>query len=211
MNERTKQRLLTYLKKHGSQTAATLAKELGITSVAARQHLDSLLELGSVTFEDIKGNVGRPRRVWSLSGAGHRAFPDRHDHLLSEVLKGMRELYGEEGVEQLVRLREASAAQAYAQELTGLKSFRERLQRLAELRTAEGYMADVVEVEDGTLMLIENHCSICRAAQTSQAFCQSELRLFQALFANEAEVQRQEHIIAGDRRCAYKLVPKPAP
>jgi len=80
------------------------------------------------------------------------------------------------------------------------------VRHLAQLRTQEGYMAEVVKAEAGWL-LIENHCPICAAAQTCQKLCGSELEMFRTLLGSGVAVERVEHIIQGDRRCAYQIQP----
>ena len=78
------------------------------------------------------------------------------------------------------------------------------MSRLAQLRAAEGYMARVEE--DGQdWLLIEDHCPICAAAQSCQGFCRSELQLFQEVMGREAVVRREEHLLAGARRCVYRV------
>ncbi len=68
-------------------------------------------------------------------------------------------------------------------------------------------MAEVERVEDGYL-LHENHCPICVAATSCQGFCKSELRLFQEVLGEQAEVKRESHIVSGARRCTYRIVEK---
>ena len=92
MSDRTRTRILNALKAGGPQTAAELAASLSVTPVAVRQHLDGLLQEELVDFEDMKGAVGRPRRVWALSAAGNASFPDNHSALILSLLSGLREL-----------------------------------------------------------------------------------------------------------------------
>ena len=79
---------------------------------------------------------------------------------------------------------------------------------LAAARSAEGYMARVERGEDGSLFLIEDHCPICAAASSCQGLCRSELDIFRTLFGELAEVSREEHLMAGGRRCTYRVTPK---
>lgn len=79
-----------------------------------------------------------------------------------------------------------------------------QIERLAQLRSDEGYMAEVRLLPDG-FMLIENHCPICTAATSCQQFCKTELDVFQRLFEDKAVVTRTDHLLAGARRCAYKI------
>lgn len=204
MSDRTRTRLLNALKAGGSQSAVELAAGLDVTSVAVRQHLDGLLSEELVEYEDIKGTVGRPKRVWTLSSAGHARFPDNHSGLILGLLEGLKDLYGDEGVEKLIVHRQLAASESYGRELSGVNSLPERLAILAELRSREGYMASV-EVDGDDWLLIENHCSICTAATACQGFCRAEMSLFRTLLGKNAEIKREEHLLSGGRRCVYRV------
>jgi predicted ArsR family transcriptional regulator len=52
---------------------------------------------------------------------------------------------------------------------------------------------------------MENHCPICAAATLCQSFCRSELEIFQDVLGPGARVERTDHILAGARRCAYRI------
>lgn len=203
MSERTRTRLLTALKTSGPQTAAGLAKGLEITAVAARQHLEGLLADERVEFEDLKGGVGRPKRVWSLSAKGHAGFPDNHSGLVSGLLSGVKDLFGQEGIDRLISHRQETARKAYRQELARADNLAERLEILADVRSREGYMASV-EPDGDSFLLIENHCSICAAAKACQGFCRSEMELFQELLGETVVLTREEHLLSGGRRCVYR-------
>jgi len=79
--------------------------------------------------------------------------------------------------------------------------------RLAELRTREGYMAAWTEEADGSFLLVESHCPICAAATVCQGFCRSELDIIRTVLGPDARVERSEHLLAGARRCAYRIEP----
>jgi predicted ArsR family transcriptional regulator len=86
------------------------------------------------------------------------------------------------------------------------KTLEERVDRLVRLRSLEGYMSDSTQRDDGSYIIIENHCPICAAATSCQGFCRSELALFERLLA-PAQVRRSKHLLAGSRRCSYVVVP----
>lgn len=67
------------------------------------------------------------------------------------------------------------------------------------------FMAEYEECEDGSFVLIENHCPICAAASTCQSFCRAELTVFREVL--QAKVERTEHILHQARRCAYRVQP----
>ena len=77
---------------------------------------------------------------------------------------------------------------------------------LARLRTVEGYMADARPLEDDDgYLLVEHHCPICDAAATCQGLCRGELELFRAALGDDVEVERTQHLMAGDQRCSYRV------
>ena len=201
------ERILTLLKTRGPQKAADLGNALGITGEAARQQLmklaaDKLLEASS----EVRG-VGRPTQVWRLTPAGNARFPDAHAELTVQLIDTIRSELGEGALERLILVREEKTRTRYAAELAGLTELEERIACLAEIRSREGYMAEwrAEGAEGAEFLLIENHCPICAAATICQGLCQTELELFGAVLGQGVQVSRVDHIIAGARRCAYRI------
>ena len=46
---------------------------------------------------------------------------------------------------------------------------------------------------------------ICVAATACQGFCRAELDTFREVLGPDVSVEREEHIVQGDRRCAYRI------
>lgn len=204
---KTIERILHIIKRQGTVTAKQIAAELRITTMGARQHLQSLEDDGIVAFHDVKVKVGRPTRHWALTQKGHGQFADRHGELTIQVIEAVEHLFGSEGLEKVTAEREAHTLHYYQQQLADCDDLFSQLQTLVQLREQEGYMAELQTVESGYL-LIENHCPICRAAQRCPALCQSELNIFKQLLGEHCDIARSEHIIAGQRRCTYLIQPK---
>lgn len=202
---RTADRLLQRLKAAGPQTAAMLAERLDVTAVAVRQHLDRLAEEGLVAAEDRRESVGRPKRYWQLTAAGHGRFPDNHAGLTLEIIDAAAAVFGPAGVERLIAHREEAARDAYVRRLAGAEGLEAKVASLASLREAEGYMAEWRAEPDGSFLVIENHCPICAAASHCQALCRSELAVFAAALGPGVAVERTEHLISGGRRCTYRI------
>jgi len=202
--ERSEARLLLRLKSAGPQAAAAIGRRLGITAVAARQQLAKLEVAGLVRRETERGGVGRPRHLWSLTDKGHARFPDGHAELTLDLIRGIRKVFGLAGLDRLIAARQAASLQLYRARL-GAGSLRGKVLRLAALRSEEGYMAQAAPAPGGGYILRENHCPICVAARACQGLCRSELALFRAALGPGVEVERHEHILAGARRCAYRI------
>jgi predicted ArsR family transcriptional regulator len=143
--------------------------------------------------------------VWRLTQAGHARFPDAHAELTVQLLRTVRTELGEEALDRLIAARERETRANYTAETADATELRERVARLAAIRTREGYMAEWSEEPDGSYLLAENHCPICAAATMCQGFCRAELAVFQAVLGAGANVTRLEHIPAGARRCAYRI------
>ena len=203
---KTSDKILQMLKTQGELTAKVIATELGLTTMGVRQHLQSLEDNSDVVFEDKKATRGRPTRYWSLTAKSNSHFSDRHEELTVQLIDSVKTIFGDQGLEQLIAHREDASFKLYQAALVDAKDLAAKLAALAKLRTEEGYMASV-ESRDGVYWLLENHCPICAAASSCLNFCRSELQLFQNLLQLEASISREEHIIEGARRCAYKIVP----
>lgn len=201
----TRQAILDILKLDGPSEAADLAAKQGVSTMAVRQHLYALQEEGFVQYTESPRPVGRPAKIWALTESADRFFPDAHAELTAGLLGAMRATFGEEGLQKLIAERSAQQIRAYAARVDREDSVKEKLKALAEIRDSEGYMASVEEAEDGAYLLIENHCPICVAAQACSRLCDGELTVFRAVLGPHVSVDRADHLLAGARRCAYRV------
>lgn len=207
-SERTRDKILFHLKRRGPQTASALAKRLGVTAMAVRQHLYVLSEQGLADFDDERHRVGRPRRVWKLAPAAQAEFPDSHADLTVELIDAMGRAFGDEGLDRLIVERTRAQLERYRALMPAKDApIQKQIAAIAKIRRDEGYMAEWSKERDGTFLLVENHCPICAAAQTCQALCRDELSLIRSLLGKGVRVDREEHILAGARRCAYRISP----
>ncbi len=186
--------------------AETIAGQLGLTVPGVRRHFVALAEVGLVDFTDVTGAVGRPKRIWRLTAAADSRFPDSHASLTLEMIDAIRDVHGEIGLEALISRREVRMVERYKLALTGLRDVKSKVARLSELRSEEGYMAAWEQLDAKTYVLVENHCPICAAARICQGFCRSELEVFATVLGRDIAITREDHIVAGARRCAYRIV-----
>lgn len=202
---RTRRTIVKLLKQEGPSDAEALAAPLAITAMAVRQHLYALQKEGLVTYQEESRPMGRPAKLWELTPAADRFFPDRYAELTLGLINSMKEAFGEEGLNRLLEVRTREQIQAYQAIVPRHASLQQRLDALAEQRTEEGYMAEVMAQADGTFLLAEKHCPICAVATACTGLCQMELEIFQAALGEDVTIERIEHILAGDRRCVYQI------
>ncbi|MEI6859054.1 MAG: metalloregulator ArsR/SmtB family transcription factor [Shewanella sp.] len=203
---KTSEKIVQLLKTQGPLTVKILASELSLTTMGVRQHMQGLEDDGDVIFEDKKVVRGRPTRFWSLTSKSNSYFSNRHEELSVQLIDSVISVFGESGLEKLITHREQASLSLYQQSMLNKACLIDKLNALAELRSREGYMASIVK-DESCYWLMENHCPICASARKCLNFCHSELNLFQTLLSDEATVSREEHIIEGARRCAYKVIP----
>lgn len=200
-------RILIMLKTEGPQLAAAVGDALSISGEAARQQLAKMAEEGLVEPVTVapKGR-GRPRQLWHLTAEGNSHFPDGHAELTATLLTTVVAQLGPAALDTVIAARENETLQRYRAELSDRSDLAARVEGLAAIRSREGYMADSWQEDDGSLMLVENHCPICAAATACAGFCRSELETFRSVLS--ANVERSEHILLGARRCAYRITPR---
>jgi predicted ArsR family transcriptional regulator len=201
----TRRELLNLLKRHGPLDSAALAAKLGVGAMAVRQHVYDLQARGMITFKEEARPVGRPAKLWRLTEAANRHFPDSHAELTVGLIDAMRRALGNDSFERVLEERMRAQTAAYRKHIDANAPLKERMKALARLRSAEGYMAAVSTEADGALLLVENHCPICDAAKACVNLCARELETFQALLGPDVRVERTEHVLAGARRCAYRV------
>ncbi len=203
-NPATRGAILDRLKREGEQPAGALGEALGVTAMAARLHLYELEAEGLVTARSEPRGRGRPTKLWALTEDAARLFPDAHQGLAVEMLKSVEHIFGAEGLTKIIDQHGKVQRAAYADALSGLKTIGDRVKRLAKARSTEGYMAEAKK--DGRdWLLIENHCPICSAAKACTKLCANELNVFSDVLGSDVSIIREEHILQGARRCAYRV------
>ncbi|WP_343558660.1 metalloregulator ArsR/SmtB family transcription factor [Sphingobacterium sp.] len=197
-------RILMLLKMRGEVTAALIAIELGITKEGARKQLLNLANQGLIESYARSEGRGRPSTYYCLSALGLAKFPDSHADITVQLLQSIKQLLGENALDLLISDRESKVYEKYRNALSASKSIESKLDIIASKRTEEGYMAEWRK-EEGSYLLIENHCPICAAATECQGFCRSELHNFQQLIGSSYSIVRIEYLIENGPRCTYRI------
>jgi predicted ArsR family transcriptional regulator len=202
---KTRRRIVKLLKTDGPLDSATLAERIGVSPMAIRQHLYMLQEQKMVTAKERPVPLGRPAKYWELTRKADRLFPDAYAELSVSLIESLNDAFGADGLQRILEHRTARQRVSYSARIPAKMPLRKKLQKLAEIRTEEGYMAEVRSEGAGQYLFIENHCPICAAASNCTGLCANELLLFRTILGPGASVERVEHILAGERRCVYRI------
>lgn len=171
-----------------------------MTPNALRRHLKELQAEGVVSYRrEIRG-VGGPVFAYSLTPAGEALFPRAYERALSEVLDLVREQHGEAEVIRLFQRRWDQIAEVAKPQLMGLP-MDARAQRLAELLTSLGYMAEAHADAGALPTLTEHNCAVRLVAERYPEIRAAEERFISELLG--VTVTRQAHIAKGANCCEY--------
>lgn len=193
------------LRTKGPLTVNDMSRQLGITEMAVRRHLNTLERDGLLETRLVRQAMGRPSHTYSLTVAADDLFPKKYQHLTLDLLEELVAMSGEAQVEQLFERRKDRLIGKYIGHVEG-RTLPERVRALADIQHANGYMVDWEEAQDGVFQLREHNCPIAQVANQYQHACACELAMFRALL--DADVERTECLAKGGSRCAYTIQSK---
>lgn len=201
--------LLLELKRSPGLVVRDLARRLALSANAVRHHLRELEADGLVVRAREQRGVGAPSHAWHLTASAERLFPTGYAEALTALLDEVGRRDGRAAAVALLEAHFARVQAGMTGALDGLPPA-ERMARLAELRTAQGYMADGAAGPCcGTL--VEHHCPIRALAERFPEVCAIEERLLGGLLGGQ--VDRRRHLLRGDGACEYRVrfaEPRPA-
>lgn len=203
----TRKVLLTLMKTRGPLAVSEMAKQLGITEMAVRRHLNTLERDGLIEAKISRQAMGRPSHLYSLTVAADDLFPKNYHMLTLDLLEELQAEAGSEQVSRLFEGRKQKMLDKYAARMTG-KTLEDRVAELAEIQNASGYMASWEKNENGNYTLNEYNCPITQVANQYEEACKCELKLFEKLL--NTQVERTECMTKGGCKCSYQIKNKAA-
>ena len=198
--ESTRTEILHLLKAHGPLEAKAIAQFCGLTTVAVRRHLLSLLTDRVIQTKTERRPRGRPTTLYSLTDLGDAQFPRDYAALATQLLSSLELLDGKSKIEAVFRRRRSNLIARYGHRVRG-QDLEKRVRETAEVMTNFGYMAEVKIEGPGRFLLILHNCAIPEVAKCYPVACQEELCLIGELCGGS--VARVSHLLAGDRHCSY--------
>ncbi|MCU0537244.1 MAG: iron-sulfur cluster biosynthesis transcriptional regulator SufR [Hydrococcus sp. Prado102] len=208
----TKQDILQYLLKSGQATAHDLADDLDISPQAIRRHLKDLESEGLIEHYTVQVGMGRPQYIYRLSKQGRDRFPQGYSDFAVSFLDTLVKTVGEQQVGEVLRKQWERKAEEYRQRI-GTGTLQERVANLVKLRQQEGYMAELLLVEDHKkvspekYILSEHHCAISEVAESFPSVCGHELEMFSAVLP-DCTIERTHWINNGQHNCGYLIQAK---
>lgn len=196
----TKRTILLYLKRQPLASLEEVAKDAGISKVAALAHLRRLESEGWVERSFRHGEVGRPAVCFRLSTGSAELFPQSYAEMSRCALAFIERRLGRPAVVELLQDRAHELIEQYRSRI-GDRPLPKRVEELAHIRSEGGYMAEVGQRRQGAVELQEHNCPILGLAETYPEACETERRMFETLL--QARVGVSHRVVAGDPVCRF--------
>ena len=97
--------------------ALELASRLGVSAMAVRQHLYELQDEQLVNYREESRAMGRPAKLWQLTPAADRFFPEGNAELTLGLIQSAIEAFGEAGLERLLDVKTRHQIEAYQSQI----------------------------------------------------------------------------------------------
>ena len=198
--------ILVHLRRSGAASPDAIATAIGASRSGVAGQLRALEGAGLVTRTTVRHGVGRPRHLYDVTSDAQGLFPSNYEGLAAGLIAAIVELGGDLLLEDVMAARSRQAGNALrdglAAALPANAPLADRVRQLARLQDDLGYMAEV-EVGDDAIHLVQHNCAVHDIAVSNGAACRAELAMFRDLLG--AGVERECHIMNGDRCCTYRV------
>ena len=200
----TRQEILEYLRRHGEATVRDLGGLLYLSRTGIRQHLIIMARDGLVAVRAIRGRVGRPAFVYSLTPAGDAFFPSRYDDLSNLLLEEIRHIAGSKGLQSVLMRVAARSAEPYEAGLQDLP-LAQRVDEATRIINERGSVTDSRSNNAEEYLINQYTCPFPNVARAHSGVCALEVEFVRRLTGGDARLVRS--LLRGDRSCTYRVRP----
>jgi predicted ArsR family transcriptional regulator len=201
----TRQEILSILREEKQATVEDLAKQLELTPMTIRHHLNVLQAQNLVEAAKVRRSkkVGRPRLVYTLTDAADDLFPQGYGRLARQLVTEVKETVGEEQTGAMFRrMAERLASEAPPAEQD--QGFEERLEQVSDFLEGQGFLSRWEKTDEGYVLTNVN-CPYRRVSRQHTEVCLLDTELIRRLLGVEPE--RLSSMRAGEAACAFLLQP----
>jgi predicted ArsR family transcriptional regulator len=202
--QKTRQKILEYLKRHQQATVDELSRMLDdLTAVTVRHHLDVLRREDLVAPPEIvhRDGPGRPKYAYRLTDKAEGLFPRNIDvltnHMLDELKRSLEP-------QQINVIFEGVAEQmaAGAPPIRQDEPFEARLDRLTAYLTQQGYEAHWETHPEGFVLYTSN-CPYSGVSEAHNEVCSLDMHYISQLLG--VVPRRLDHLLEGAHSCSYLI------
>src|SRR5438552_18656313 len=202
--------VLRLIQRQGSASIKDLEAALGVTTTAVREQVVHLLHEGFLQATRVRGEVGRPYYVYSLTAKAQDLFPKDYATLAVLLLEETLAMNGAQGLQMLLNRVSRRMADKFAGQTQGKELSQKLLGLVAALGDTgmEVTMMPVPESE-GDFVLRTPTCPYFDVAKTHREICEMEQEMMSELLGPGVGVKLSGCLIDGEHACEFNVTSAP--
>jgi DeoR family transcriptional regulator, suf operon transcriptional repressor len=175
-------RIVKLLVGNPPQTVVDLIRATGVTRTAVTEQLNELVAMGFIErSKDRLGGRGRPRHLYKATHAALALlFSNNQRLLVPAIWKSLYELAGEELTQRILKQVSRQLAEHYSRKITAKKP-KERLRQFVDILVAEGGLLEVIEDDDGQMLLYRRSCPFISMLDAQRSVCHIDQEMLNAV------------------------------
>jgi len=198
--------VLKYIQRQGSASVKDLEAAMGVTTTAVREQLAHLMQEGFLQATRVRGEIGRPYYVYSLTSTAHNLFPKGYSTLAQLLLEESLSMYGREGLRMLLNRVSRRISENLGDRTQGTE-LSQKLLGLAAGLGETGMEVSMLPVEgsDNEFVLKTHSCPYFDIAQNHREICDMEEEMLAGLLGPGVEVRLGGRIVEGQCACDFHV------
>ena len=204
MMQKTRQKILEYLKQHGEATVGELSVLLDdLTPVTVCHHLDVMRSEGLVGTPEIRhrASPGRPKYIYRLTEKAERLFPNNLQTMLTYLLDEMKRTMSAKQIKEILQ-GVAERMTETSDPVSNSETMEARLDRLVAYLIEHGYMANWESGPEG-FVLLANNCPYEGVSGKHPEMCAVDLSYISMMLG--VTPKRLTHQAKGDMQCSFLI------
>jgi DeoR family transcriptional regulator, suf operon transcriptional repressor len=198
-------RIVKLLVGNPPQTIAQLIRAAGVTRTAVTEQLDDLMAAGFVERNlERTSSRGRPRHLFKPTHAALLLlFAGNQRLVVPAIWAAIHELGGEELSRKVLKRVSRTLADHYSAKITA-KRPQDRLRQFIAHLTAEGGLLEVVEDDEGRLVLNKRSCPFISMVDNKRSVCFIDQEMISAVVGRPIRQMACRH--DGAPCCKFEIV-----
>jgi len=201
----TREVVLQTLLEQNRCTIWDLARAVGINPISVRHHIAKLEAEGTVSSEEERHGVGRPRRIYFLTEKGLEIFPSHYIHIANRLLQQIKSSFPEKGTKSFFdEIGKTIVSERIDQQQLKKMSMDERFALLKKIMAEEGVTIEWENIGKHYRIHV-NQCPFYHVGQSHNEICAIDNSIISEILLIEADFI--ESILKGNDQCLY-VIPK---
>jgi predicted ArsR family transcriptional regulator len=205
--------VLRIIQRLGSASVKDLESGMGVTTTAVREQVAHLLSEGFLQATRVRGDIGRPYYVYSLTAKAQDLFPKDYATLARLLLEETLTMHGQEGLRALLNNVSRRMAEKF-HDSTQVSELSQKLLGLVGSLGETGMDVSMVPVESsGGYVLKAHSCPYFDVALNHREICDMEQEMMTELLGPGISIELSSRIVEGACACEFHVnrTPSSAP